>query len=485
MLSLQSSSSPISRLVLVLACGVATIAVASIIASGDIQILEIALLAGVALALSLVPIWWAILIYFTYSAFSPLLKFVGSYSTIVHLGPDIVLAPILLHWFATRAGHKGTGLAGLPLARLVGAFVVVACLMVFAPMTTPLVGLGGILTYVLPIVFFPLAFAELRSRKRIYAFLVLTIALSSIGAILTIVFVILGPQRVAAFGPAFATVALSPSNIYFDANGRNTGWIPLQVVSGVVGYMVALVLLVTVLVRSGKIMRQTAIIAVAAPVVVLLAASLFVSGVRLTIAGAAVGILVVALAGRRRAILPTLIGFVLVIIALNVVGNLTNGAAVIRAATLLNPTQAFQSSGRTSLLQQIIPLALNNPLGQGMGRIGPGSQAVIGAAGSSITSIGADNMLIAIISELGISGGFLLSAIAVMFVVQGWRVYRRLSDPGLKSIALGCTAASITLTASWLAGPTLMQAPGSIYFWALAGLCFALPHVEAQERQES
>jgi hypothetical protein len=94
-------------------------------------------------------------------------------------------------------------------------------------------------------------------------------------------------------------------------------------------------------------------------------------------------------------------------------------------------------------------------------------------------------MLLAIMSELGVLGGILLVVIAIMFIAYEWRTYRGLTDPSLKSIALGCTAATIALTATWIAGPTLMQAPGSIYYWALPGLCFALPYIERDRAQRS
>jgi hypothetical protein len=58
----------------------------------------------------------------------------------------------------------------------------------------------------------------------------------------------------------------------------------------------------------------------------LLATALIASGVRVTISGAAVGILVVGLVGRHRAVLPALVGITFAGIVLNIVTGLTHGA---------------------------------------------------------------------------------------------------------------------------------------------------------------
>ncbi len=487
MLSLSTRSAPTPRLVLgglVLAFCLVAVGLGYVISTGSPTPLLIAFVILCGLMLFLVPTWWAFLIYFTYSAFSPLFKYVASYNMIVHLAPTFILAPILLRWLTNRSGGRGGDIAAIPAAGPVKAFAVLACLMVFSPLTVPLIGLGGIISYVLPIVFFPLAFYELRITGRVQAFLALTVALSLVGSALTLIFVALGPHGVAALGPAFAQDALNPGNVYFDARGQNVGWFPLQVVSNVIGYMVALILLVALLARGGAWSRGVSLV-VTAPAAMLLATALIASGVRVTISGGAVGILVVGLVGRHRAVLPALVGITFAGIVLNIVTGLTHGAGIVRFATLLDPAQALQSSNRTSLLQQIVPLAIDHPLGQGMGRVGPGAGDVIGASGAAITRLGYDNMLLAIMSELGVLGGILLVVIAIMFIAYEWRTYRGLTDPSLKSIALGCTAATIALTATWIAGPTLMQAPGSIYYWALPGLCFALPYIERDRAQRS
>jgi len=484
MSSQLSYATPLPRpmlMAIVLACCLATVGLAYLIATGNTVGLLILLVPLSALLLFLAPTWLAILIYFTYSAFSPLLKYVSSYNSIIHLAPALILAPILLRWVGSRYGSSahGTGMMPkIPASGLVKAFVALAFLMMFTPLTSPVVALGGIISYVLPIAFLPLVFYELHTVRHVHAFLALTIVISVLGSVLSLAFVALGRYWVAALGPAFARAALDPGNVYFDSSGKNSGWLPIQVVSDVAGYMIALVLLVALITVGDRRWTRGAGFLAVVPACLLMAAALITSGIRITIAGAAVGILVVALAGRRRAIVPVLVGLLFGGVVLNQVASLTHGAGLLRFTTLLNPAQALQSSGRTSLLQQIVPLAVDHPLGQGMGRVGPGSGSVIAATGSSITTIGYDNMLLAIMSELGVLGGVLLVAIAVAFIVGQWRVYRQLTDPTLKAVALGCLAATVASTATWIAGPTLFQAPGSIYYWALVGLCFALPRIE-------
>jgi hypothetical protein len=458
-----------------------TLASAYITSSNDLSVIVVAFIFACVAVLFLVPTWAGILIYFAFSGFSPLFKLLTSYNSIVHLGPELILVPILIRWLGDRILEHSWGLEDLPLVKPIALFVLLAIVMMFTPMTTPIVALGGIISYVLPIAFFPLVFRELRDRRHIWIFLLLTIGLSVAGSLVSLAFANLGQARVARLGPGFAQVALQPGTVYFTPGGpagTGHGWAPPQTIEGVVGYMIALILLMGLLTGGGSFRRHTSILATAMPPILIMIAGLVVEGIRLTIAGAAFGVLIVALAGRGRSILPSLVGIALLALALNVAASLTGGAAVLRAATLLNPIQVSDTSHRTGLALQIPQLVANNPLGQGMGRIGPGAGTVIGAAGSDITRLAADNMLYAILSELGIAGGVLLSGIAIAFIVLGWRVYWRLSDPSLKSIALGCTAASIALTATWYGGPTVMQAPGSIYFWGLAGLCFALPHIE-------
>jgi len=485
MLSTYSHSTSLSRTAvsaIIVASCLVTVGLAYLLATGDTIGLLVVIVPIAALLLFLAPTWLAIMLYFVYSAFSPLLKYVSSYNSIIHLAPTLILAPILLRWIGSRYGASAQGkrvTAPIPASLLVKAFVALALLMMFSPLTSPVVAVGGIISYVLPIAFLPLAFYELRTVEHVRIFLALTVVTSVLGSALSLLFVARGRNWVARLGPQFARTALDPSNVYFDARGQNSGWLPIQVVSDVTGYMIALVLLVALITVGNRRWTRGAGLFVVIPTGLLMATALITSGIRITVAGAAVGLLVVALAGRRRAIVPVVVGLLFGSVVLDIVANLTHGAGLVRFATLLNPGQALQSSGRTSLLQQIVPLAVDHPLGQGMGRVGPGAGSVIAASGSSISTIGYDNMLLAIMSELGVLGGVLLVSIAVAFIVGQWRVYRRLTDRTLRAIALGCLAATVASISTWIAGPTLFQAPGSIYYWALAGLCFALPRIEA------
>ncbi len=491
MLSTRSGAgatlTPPPAFIAVLLAAIATLAISYTFVSGSAIALIVALIVALGLALLVLPTWISVIIYYSYSALSPLLKFAASYNTIVHLGPVLILVPIILHWGAGLANKRfdGKERTPLPVSTPVVLFVVLACLLVFAPMTTPLLALGGVISYILPIVFFPLIAAEFRTRRRVIIFLAMTLIASLLGAALTIVFVAIGPAQVARLGPGFAKAALDPTNVYTDPVTHLSNAFPISVVGGLVEYMIAVPLLVALLIGFRGALTRAAVLGLGVPAVMVLLVSLVASGVRDTLAGAVIGLLVVALSGRRKAILPVLIGALFFNLALSAVGTLTGGAAVVRAATLFDPAQALTSSSRSGLLGQIVPLAVQQPLGQGMGRVGPGVGAVAQLAGVTNVTAGAggDNMILSIVAEMGAGGGILLLLIALLFMRESWRVYARLSDPLLKSTALGCLAGIVALASTFIAGQTLMSAPGSIYFWGLAGLCFALPHVEKAEQE--
>jgi hypothetical protein len=474
----------LSKTLLVLAAALGTVMLAYVTSTAEVNGVLVAFIIACMVPLLLVPTWIGVLAYFAFSAFSFYFKYIATYDPIVHAAPDLILIPILIRWVGEHTVQRSWSLQKLPGRQLVVLFLILCFVMMFSPMTTPLVALGGVVSYVMPIAFLPIMYLEFRDRTRIWAFLILTLALTTLGAVQVLIFAQLGQARVAAFGPGFAAAALDTGTVYSGINSSGDsyqGWIPLAVISNVAGYMIGAILLVALVMRTGGLLRRTAVLTVAVPAFLLLIGALVASGVRVTIAAVAIGILAVIVAGNRRAIIPAVLIMGALIPALALAGSITGGAAIDRSATLLNFSDASQSSGRTGLLVQIPQLIVNSPLGQGMGRIGPGAGAVIRTVGANITQLSADNMLLAILSELGVMGGVLLSAIAITFIVQGWKIYRRLTDPSLKCIALGCTMASLALTTTWYAGPTLMQAPGSIYFWGLAGLCFALPYVKGQD----
>lgn len=99
-----------------------------------------------------------------------------------------------------------------------------------------------------------------------------------------------------------------------------------------------------------------------------------------------------------------------------------------------------------------------------------------------------DNYFLIIIAETGILGIVFLGIIFFRFLKETKRIYSKLNNLFLKSLALGIITMWVTLFfAMTIGAATWFNVPIGMFFWLFAGLIFNLPYIENElaERQES
>jgi hypothetical protein len=99
---------------------------------------------------------------------------------------------------------------------------------------------------------------------------------------------------------------------------------------------------------------------------------------------------------------------------------------------------------------------------------------------------GADTVALSIGTQMGLLGYLSYTAIFVILWRSGFRVYRSLSDPFLKNLAIGILAYLAVMTLSnFFAGSTQAYPVVDLYFWFFTGLLMSLERVEKQAREET
>ena len=99
-----------------------------------------------------------------------------------------------------------------------------------------------------------------------------------------------------------------------------------------------------------------------------------------------------------------------------------------------------------------------------------------------------DNYFLIILAETGIIGVMFLAVIFFRFLQEAKKIYSRLNNPFLKSLALGIITMWVTLFfALTIGAATWVNVPIGIFFWLFAGVIFNLPYIENElaEKQES
>ncbi len=138
-----------------------------------------------------------------------------------------------------------------------------------------------------------------------------------------------------------------------------------------------------------------------------------------------------------------------------------------------------------------IPDMIQHPLGAGLGTTRGFNYGVVSGL-SQVTGLtgefqrlegGTENGYLHIGIQMGFPGLALFVWIFVQFFATGFAIFRKLSDPFLKAIALAALAVNMEVTAGNMIGVAFDAFPLDLYYWCLAGLLVSLPEVEARSKE--
>lgn len=93
-----------------------------------------------------------------------------------------------------------------------------------------------------------------------------------------------------------------------------------------------------------------------------------------------------------------------------------------------------------------------------------------------------DNHYIYLLAQYGLVGFSVFMAILWLVVRQAVFCVRRLADPFLRAVALGCAILLVLYCAAAAFWVIWLIYPAALYFWLIAGLVFVLPRIDREPR---
>jgi len=124
-------------------------------------------------------------------------------------------------------------------------------------------------------------------------------------------------------------------------------------------------------------------------------------------------------------------------------------------------------------------------LGFGPGTFGTQSAAFFGFSNANLLGMQERQVFlvndvnwITILGQYGLIGTAAFLMIFAVLFRYAWRMYKRLSDPLTKSVALACQGSIVALLLLGFFGPNFEQRVIALYVWLIAGLTVTLAHTE-------
>ncbi len=448
--------------------------------------------------------FWSLLVFFVYLSVEGLVKLLGNYHPIVHIGADIVLWAIVGVWVAKAVVERRTRLPKVPFFTVLALYVVWVSLLVFSPYTaSPFVGLGSLKIHLsmIPLYFIGFLFASHADIPRRFV-RALTIVWTLAFAV-TLIQYVAGPGSLFDFsGPAlarfsyfhewrpFGTTALPGGEAVFALIGLpfafylilrrdyslRDPWVLATVVGSLAVFLVSGVrqlflgsVIIVIVMTALQIVRRRGRAAVAAAGVVCLGITTYI--------------------GVREYILPA--AQVSLEDALDIPQIWRERNPVDRFLTLLDRrTYTTARRGGFALVWDRITSA---PFGMGLGRTGSAASALGGALEQDRFNTNLqerfgfqDNYFAAMIVETGIPGTLIMTIILVGLGLRAVKLSRRaptVEDSVFGSLVAGYMLAMLVM--SWGSQPLLAN-PTTAFFWFLGGMAGRrLYEIEAAPVRES
>jgi hypothetical protein len=432
--------------------------------------------------------FWGMLVFFVYLSTEGLVKLVGNYHPIVHIGVDIVLWAIVGVWLAKAILERRTGLPRVPFLAVLLLHVVWVSLLVFSPYTANIfVGVASLKIHLsmIPLYFLGFLYAgDADAPRRMLR--ALTIVWSFAFA-LTLLQYMGGPGSLFDFSGS----ALARFSYFHEWRPFGTTALPG---GEAVFALTALPFAFYLMLRGDYRLRDPWILAA----VIGSLAVFLVSGVRQLFLGCVVIVIgMVALQvirGQSRVVKGAVI--VALLASATYIGvreyvlpaaqvSLEDATGIPEIWRERNPIDRFETllrretyvTARRGAFSIVWDRLKSAPLGVGLGRTGSAASALGG--GLSQDRFNAqlqerfgfqDNFFAAMLVETGIPGTLFMTIILVGFGVYAVRLSRK--APTLEDSALGALVAGYMLAMfvmSWGSQPLLAN-PTIAFFWFLGGM---------------
>lgn len=430
----------------------------------------------------------ALLIFFGYLSVEGMLKLMGDYHPIVHVGLDIVLWMLVATWAMKAIVAGNQRLPRVPLLGLLTLHVLWIVILAFSPYTASFfVAAASFKIHLSMIPLYFLGYLLAREQDSPDRFLEKLTALWTLAFGFTVLQYVAGPgSTLDMSGPALARFG------YFQE------WRPFgttAVPGGEAVYAFLAIPFALCLVLRGEHRLRDPLIAVC---VVAAAAVFFISGVRQLFLGCLITLLVMGglqvMRKRGRAVAA---GVALLILGASAYvavdeflvpkaqASLTQRLDLPSAWRQRNPAERFKTllepstyaTARRGAMDLILQRVREIPLGAGLGRTGSAAGALEAQLADDPFSAQLqerygfqDNFFAAMLVETGIPGTLLLTALLVGLLVIAVQLALRSTDT--RDAALGALVAGYLmaiLVMSWGSQP-LLSNPTLAFFWFLGGL---------------
>lgn len=334
-----------------------------------------------------------------------------------------------------------------------------------------------------PLFFF--GFVMMRTKGRLFGFLVLLLVLTAINGLVSLYQYQAGPEAIAAWGPGYYDQIFGAGDLagrtFVDSTGEqrirppglgsDTGFAGILAVLGGPAAFVFLML------GRRRAVQALGVLLAAGVLVAVLVSQVRIAIVGLLVSGAAVILLSAASRRLVQAVAAAAVVAAVGVIAVSFVSGSTGGGVFDRYATLQGNDAVSNTTGYKSGTLALLPSYMrDHPFGQGIGSVGPAA-SIAGAPEASRSASGESEFNFLLV-EVGIPGLIVLLALQLTVIARSVRTIRLTRDPELRLLLAALLAPLIALLVLWFGGPVSSAPPSAPYIWFVTGVlaywCF--PH---------
>lgn len=423
----------------------------------------------------------ALLLILGYGAFSGWAKLASQWNPLIYIAIDILLATVLIRWLASALPERRNLLQGVPFAAPLMAFIVLCLILMFSPLTHPILALGGVKAYVIPIVVYFLAYQVFVTPDQIrHALLALSIPAFFV-AVYTFIQLSSGLSELRILYSPGELASKFQGTIQVDAGTGDLVFRPFSTLQdagtaahfNLISFFLAVAIMSTL---AGNKDTQNRWSLIAFPLAFLSSAAVVISAVRIAWTGLIIGLVYVVWLGRGRSLKLMPLVAIAVVAGFLFAGDTYLGRDLFRRAqTMTTPVETFEQDRAFGWWYNNMWMVENTPLGVGMGKASPGLGGIekFVAVDRGFWLPPPDNLVGALLIEVGVPGMLLLLGIVVSILVRATVLVGGLTDTS-RSLATGLTGMVLAIFIAGIAGAGLFSTPVNLYFWVLSAFLMRL-----------
>jgi hypothetical protein len=447
----------------------------------------------VLVAMSMIPIKWALFICLLYIGFEGFLKIISDYHPVVHIGSDILVIFLFLR-ILTRMFSRGNPLPDYfpPLVGLFCFHFIWVVITLFNPYSLGVVAsIAGSKIYVTMLLLFFFAYYNTHSVKDFHFFLKAIIFVAIVHTVFGLYQASVGVESVLSLHPRYAIQLEKYRNTAFRPFGLT------NLPGGPAIYLAPVVPLALYLALTYKGLVRWFLIAFCASGASLVLICQIRSALLKLILGLiffAVGYVAIAVRSRSKmrfglgSILAGSVFLAIIIprmVDFTIDQNEENKTAVERSLTLFDIDKI--SGARKATWERFIVYLKEVPFGAGFARVGAAGGAFqhLQASDPFFTPhyFFADNFWIATLIEVGLPGMFVLTFLVIGILIKGYRGQRKVVGAENRLAMFVILGVLIPMVLGLYAAEGILYNPDAAFFWFLSGMMLKFPMIDKSERQ--